>query len=241
MNIILFDLHEIDSPLQRDDPRVIHVLDVLRRKVGDSTDVGLINGPRGKAVLKSVDQDEAVFEFVWGELPDPLLPIDLIAGLSRPQTSRKILQQATSLGVRRIFFVTTERGEPSYATSKLWTTDEWQRLIRSGVEQAFSTWVPDVQVGVDLADAFDALAATASKANRICLDNYEATVALWDAVGSADSVTLAVGSERGWTEGERIQFREHGFQLAHIGERPLRTETAAIAAIGTTVAKMSTS
>jgi len=239
LNIILFDQHEIDSPLPREDLRVIHILDVLRRQVGDATDVGLVDGPRGKAILKSVDQQEAIFEFVWGELPAPLLPIDLIVGLSRPQTSRKILQEATSLGVRRIFFVATDRGEPSYATSKLWTTDQWQRLVRTGVEQAFSTRLPDVEVGVELADAFKALPTTHPTQARICLDNYEATLGLWDAVGSASSVALAVGSERGWTEGERNQFRDHGFTLAQIGERPLRTETATIAAIGITIARMS--
>jgi 16S rRNA (uracil1498-N3)-methyltransferase len=241
LNIILFDQHEIGSPLRRDDRRVIHILDVLRRQVGDATDVGLLNGPRGKAILKSVDSQEAVFEFVWGEPPPALLPIDLIAGLARPQTSRKILQEATSLGVRRIFFVATDRGEPSYATSKLWTTDEWRRLIRTGVEQAFSTWVPDVQMGVKLADAFNTLGTTQPTEARICLDNYEATLGLWDAVGEvgkASSVVLAVGSERGWTEGERNQFREHGFTMAHIGDRPLRTETAAIAAIGIAIARL---
>ena len=239
MNIILFDQHETSAPLRRDDRRVIHILDVLRRQVGDSTDVGLVNGPRGKAILKSVDQQEAVFEFVWGEPPAELLPIDLIVGLSRPQTSRKILQEATSLGVRRIFFVATDRGEPSYATSKLWTTNEWQRLIRTGVEQAFSTWLPEVQVGISLADAFDVLAASQASEARVCLDNYEAKRGLWDAVGTAGSVALAVGSERGWTEDERNQFREHGFTLAQIGDRPLRTETAAIAALGITIARMS--
>ena len=100
-----------------------------RRRVGDATDVGLLNGPRGKAILKLVDPQEVVFEFVWGQPLASLLPIDLIVGLSRPQTSRKILQEATSLGVRRILFLNTDRGEPSYATSKLWTTSQWQRLV----------------------------------------------------------------------------------------------------------------
>lgn len=244
MNIILFDQSEIDSPLQRDDPRVVHILEVLRRKVGDDTDVGLVNGPRGKAILKSVDRRQAVFEFVWGQPSEPLLPIDLIVGLSRPQTSRKILKEATSLGVRRIFFVATDRGEPSYATSKLWKTDQWQRLVRAGVEQAFSTRLPEVQAGIELADALAALAISDFEVNeaqqvRVCLDNYEATSRLWDAVDSAKSVTLAVGSERGWTQGERNLFRDHGFILAQIGDRPQRTETATIAAIGITIARLS--
>lgn len=228
MNIILFDKHEIDGPFRRDDPRVEHVLNVLRREVGDSTDVGLVDGPRGKAILKSLDEDEVVFDFTWTEEPPALLPIDLIVGLSRPQTCRKILQEATTLGVRNILFATTERAEPSYASSKLWTTDEWERLVRAGVEQAFSTRFPAVKFGVSISDCIE---STNSTAVRICLDNYEATTSLRDACSQSQSVVLAVGSERGWTENERELFRQNGFALAHLGDRPLRTETAVVASV----------
>ena len=54
VNIILFEESELDAPFKREDPRVVHLLEVLRRKPGDATDVGLVNGPRGKAVLRSV-------------------------------------------------------------------------------------------------------------------------------------------------------------------------------------------
>ena len=228
MNIILFDRHEINAPIRRDDPRVVHVLNVLRREMGDSTDVGLVDGPRGKAILTSLNEHEVVFDFTWGEESPALLPIDLIVGLSRPQTSRKILQEATTLGVRSISFAATQRGELSYASSKLWTTDEWKRFVHAGVEQAFSTRFPVVKFGVNISDC---IASTKSTADRFCLDNYEATTNLRDACSQSQSVVLAVGSERGWTEGERELFRDNGFQLAHLGERPLRTETAVIASI----------
>ncbi len=228
MNIILFEEHEIGSPLKRDDRRAVHVLEVLRRRPGDATDIGIVNGPRGKAVLKSIGKDEVVFEFALAESPAPLLPIDLIVGLSRPQTCRRILQEATSLGVRRIVFVLTERGEPSYATSRLWTTGEWERLVRAGVEQAFSTRFPVVEFGVALTTA---IASMCDTDRRVCLDNYEATGALLETLGEPKSVVLAIGSERGWTGGERRLFRESGFILADLGPRPQRTETATIAAV----------
>jgi len=235
VNIILFEDREVGLPLRRDDHRVIHMLDVLRRKLGESTDVGIVDGPRGKAVLKSVGDEYVELEFEWDNVPEILMPIDLVVGLSRPQTSRRVLQEATSLGVRQILFVHTERGEPSYATSKLWTTDEWKRLVRGGVQQAFTTRFPRIQIGVELADS---IAATNSVNTRICLDNYESSLGLLDAVSSAESIVLAIGSERGWTDNERNLFRKNGFTLAHLGERPLRTETAAIAAISIVAARM---
>lgn len=236
MNIILFDDHEIDGPFQRDDPRVVHILKVLRREVGDATDVGIVDGPRGKAVLEKISEHEVVFDFIWdAELPQPLLPIDLIVGLSRPQTCRKILQEATSLGVRSMFFALTDRAEPSYASSTLWTTHQWQRLIRVGVEQAFSTRFPIVKFGVSLSDCIE---STKSTDHKICLDNYEATTGLWEAAYRKQSVALAIGSERGWTSDERDLFGQNGFTLAHLGERPQRTETATIAAVGIVSAQM---
>lgn len=228
MNIILFEESELDAPFPREDSRIVHLLDVLRRQPGDATDVGLVDGPRGKAILKSVEDDQVVLDFNWGEEPEPLLPIDLIVGLCRPQTSRKILQEATSMGVRRIHFVSTDRGERSYGLSKLWTTDQWRQCVRAGVEQAFSTRFPEVKFGLTLPESIQ---ATQDVARRVCLDNYESPSNLRQATNNSDSVVLAIGSERGWSANERDQFRQNDFRLAHLGERPLRTETAAIAAI----------
>ncbi len=233
MNIILFHSHEIDVPLPIEDVRAQHIVSVLRRDIGDSVDVGLINGPKGKAVFMERDERGLRLEFVWGEAEPPLYPIDLVVGLSRPQTNRKILQEATSLGVRTMRFVITDRGESSYASSKLWTTGEWERHVLKGVEQAFSTRVPEVSFGMSLEDALETVSGVDK---RVCLDNYEATRPLLDVVRGVESVVLAVGSERGWTARERECFRGCGYELAHLGERPLRSETATIAALAVTCA-----
>ena len=37
VNIILFEESEVDTPFKREDPRVVHLLEVLRRKPGDVT------------------------------------------------------------------------------------------------------------------------------------------------------------------------------------------------------------
>jgi RsmE family RNA methyltransferase len=43
-------------------------------------------------------------------------------------------------------------------------------------------------------------------------------------------VTLAVGSERGWTETELSVLLSAGFVAVRLGDRILKTETAAVAA-----------
>jgi len=228
LNLILFEETELAEPLPRDDSRARHILEVLRRAPGESFDVGLIDGPRGKAVIEQVRDRDLVLLFTWQEtVPEPEL-ITLIVGLSRPQSSRRVLREAATLGVARMFFVRTKRGEPSYADSRLWSTGEYERHVRSGVEQAFATRIPTVAVGMDLAEAI----AKAGGRVRIALDNYEHTTPLHRmSLPVGETLVLAVGSERGFTGAERDQLRDAGYQLAGLGERVLRTETAVIAAL----------
>jgi 16S rRNA (uracil1498-N3)-methyltransferase len=229
VNLILFDPGETHTPLPRPDPRAVHVLEVLRRKEGDSFDVGLIDGPRGKGTVVAIQSDAILLEFTWGLPPPELDPIQLIIGLPRPQTARKILQEVTALGISSVHFVTTERGEASYAQSTLWKSGEWRRHVIAGAEQAFCTRLPQITFGRSL-DAV--LAEVETNAQRIALDNYEAShafSALSFAAGSA--AALALGSERGWTAKERELLRKHAFVFAHLGSRVLRTETAVVASL----------
>jgi 16S rRNA (uracil1498-N3)-methyltransferase len=229
VNLILFEEAEIGRPLPAEDERAKHILEVLRRQKGDDFDVGLIDGPRGKGLLKEVTETGLVLEFRWGEEEPPLDPLVLIVGLSRPQTNRKILREATAVGVQRMLFALTERGEPNYVSSRLWTTGEYKRHVLAGVEQAFSTRVPQVEYGMSLEEA---LSEVGELDVRYALDNYEQTVSMGQVrPKSRGGIALAVGSERGWTGRERDLLRDSGFLLAGMGERVLRTETAVIAAL----------
>lgn len=228
MNLILFQSTEIERPLPLTDPRAEHILKVLRREIGDTFDVGLLNGPHGKATLVAIETNKLVLSFTWSDAPPSADPISLIIGLPRPQTARKILQEATTLGIAALHFVTTDRGEASYAQSTLWTTGEWQRHVQMGAAQAFCTRVPDVTYGQSLADIIATLPIDSA---RFALDNYEAPSALSKCHPLGDTpVVLAFGAERGWTTGERDLLRQNGFTLAHLGERVLRLETAVVAA-----------
>jgi RsmE family RNA methyltransferase len=228
MNLILFEPAEIAAPLPRRDPRAAHLLDVLRRKVGDTFDAGLVNGPRGKGTLVAIGVDALTLTFAWENSPPPPLdPITLLIGLPRPQTARDILRDATALGVAALHFVATEKSEPSYARSTLWHSGETRRLLLDGAQQAFDTRVPKLTHGRPLREVLETLAAGGT---RLALDNYESPHPL-SAAQLAAPIMLALGPERGWTARDRADLRAHGFALAHLGARVLRTETACIAAL----------
>ena len=73
--------------------------------MGDDIDVGLKNGPRGKALLLEITNGFLKFSINWQNFIDvDSYPVSLLVGLSRPQTCRKILEQATSMGVEQFHF-----------------------------------------------------------------------------------------------------------------------------------------
>lgn len=230
LNLVLFSTEETARPLSRADRRAGHILGVLRRKPGDTFDAGLINGPLGRATLVRAADDALHLSFAWdGTAPPPLPPLLLIVGLPRPQTARDILRDATTLGATELWFVATERSEPGYAASKLWSTGEWRRHVLIGAEQAFSTFVPEVRPPAALEAA---LATLPPSGARLALDNYESAGRLADAaVPPGRTVVLAVGPERGWTQRDRETLRGRQFHFMDLGRRVLRTETAVVAAL----------
>ncbi len=235
----------------------MHVLEVLRRREGEVFDAGVIDGPRGKAEVRRIAAGHLELSFTWGEAPLPLPPLTLVMGLPRPQTARKILNEAATFGVTGLHFVATERSDPNYAASTLWSSGEWRRHVLAGAAQAFDTRIPEVTWTRSLAEAARESARGApapvhvtafrdgyfhergsgslpngAPPARIALDNYEANMRLGEIeLESACGVCLALGPERGWGGSDRAVLRENGFRLAHLGERVLRAETAVIAAL----------
>lgn len=207
---------------------------MLRRQPGENFDAGIINGPRGKGSVVAVDDHQLRLAFTWGETPPAPSPLVLVVGLPRPQTARDILREATALGVAAMHFVRTEKGEASYGQSSLWQSQEWADCLVTGAAQAFCTRLPEVTHGRGFAEVISSLGPGQT---RLSLDNYEASAALAEACLPAAPVVLALGGERGWSDAERALLRQHGFALAHLGPRVLRTETACIAAIALIKAK----
>ena len=236
VNLILFELADTTKPLPRIDPRAVHMLDVLRLREGDSFHAGVVNGPRGQGVLTALGGDALTLAFSWGSEPPPLDPITLIVGMPRPQTARKILEEATALGLAAMHFVRSDKGERSYGQSTLWSTGEWREHLVRGAEQAFCTRLPEVTRARRLVEV---LAEIPEPTTRIALDNYEAPQSLsryhFD---PHHAVALAIGSERGWSAAERHELRANGFSFAHLGTRVLRAETACVAALALVKARL---
>jgi len=235
VNIILFTKEELDRPLAREDARAEHVLEVIGCGVGDHFDMGLIDGPRGKARIEAIGKRGLILDFRFGGDVPQLYPVAMVIGLPRPPSARRILKDLTTQGVGMLHFVATDKGEKSYLNSRLWEGGEYERLLREGAEQAFCTRLPKVVLHTSLAACIDQLGPDV---DLLALDNYEATMSLSQYQPQQRRCVLAVGSERGWSTAERDLLRARGFALASLGERVLKTETACIAGLALVLGKM---
>jgi 16S rRNA (uracil1498-N3)-methyltransferase len=231
VNIVLIESAEAGCSLSLGDPRAHHIRKVLRREVGDSFDIGCIDGPRGKATLTTITESALRLQIDWAQRHAPPPPTTLIVGFPRPQTARDILRDATTLGATGLHFVATARSDPNYPRSSLWHQDEWRRHVIQGAAQAFDTFTPRVSWDADLTPA--AASAQAEGYRLIGLDVYgdHPNFAALQLNDPQEACALLIGPERGWDERDRAVLAETDVEWVGLGHRVLRTETAAVAGL----------
>ena len=226
MNIILIEDKVDRLQLKTDDPRIEHLRSVLKMQPGGTVYVGCLNGPRGLATLHTVEKEEWFFTIEWESQVPELQPLTLMLGLPRPQTAKAVLREGACLGFEKIVFFQSDKGEPSYAQSRLWQGEEWETLLKQGAAQAFNTRIPEVLHYPSLLEALQAEGGGFE--TRVALDLYQAKGSLADLEVGWPALLL-IGSERGWSEGERQVIDSEGIEFCHMGDRVLRTETACVA------------
>ena len=243
MNICLFTAEEINNPLPLRDERARHIVKILHKKTGDTFSAGVIGGMAGKALITDMDDGAIRFSFTPETDGKKLSPLTLIVGFPRPIQLKRLLRDVAGLGASHIFLTGTELGEKSYMHSSLIERGAAYKMLLDGTAQAGSTHVPCLSLHKTLAECISA--ADKESAIKIALDNVNAPLSLTAFLSKKKSeklfpypVIAAIGSERGWTDAERARFENCGYTRASMGERILRTETAATAAASIILAEM---
>lgn len=237
MNMMLLRPEEAGSRIARSDPRVRHVLKVLKKGIGDEVVAGMEGGRPGTARLESLDDEGAVFSFRAEGESEPLRPLALILGFPRPIQANRIVKDLVSLGVSRIVLCGTDLGEASYLQSGFYGDEGWRGAVREGASQAGNPLLPEVGTAGSLERAVASIEGLPGL--RVALDN-EGEGSPFARLGfdRGAGAVLAVGSERGWSARERSLLAAEGFARARLGGRILRTETASLAAVVLCLAAM---
>jgi len=246
MNIILFEQNEITDPESQQivvtDHRAKHIVKVIRSEVGDSLNIGIIDGRKGRGVVSMITRKFPFsvtlnLQFQDTE-PESKPQIDLILALPRPIMLRRILSQATTLGIGTFHIIQANRVEKSYWEASLLEPEEYRQHLVTGLEQAVATRLPEVQFHRKFKPFFEDFFSTILNkySSKILADPRgemsvaEALISDAQVVTSEEKRTLlCIGPEGGWVDYELDKFRATGCSICTIGSRILKVDTAVIA------------
>ena len=205
---------------------------VLRLRIGDT--LTLFDGTGGEygASVDAIGKRQltlAVGKHDDRERESPLA-LHLVQGLCKGEKMDLVVQKATELGVSRISPVQTEysvvRLDDKRAAKR---RTHWQKVARSACEQCGRNRVPDIDPPVSLLTWLGEHAGRLP-AGIVLHPTADAPFAAADPGGGP--LTVAIGPEGGFSEAEIERALAAGLTARSLGPRILRTETAAVVALG---------
>ncbi|MBO8168819.1 MAG: 16S rRNA (uracil(1498)-N(3))-methyltransferase [Thermoanaerobacteraceae bacterium] len=210
-----------------------HLVNVLRLETGDLVAIADSSGKRFLAALEEMTREE-VTAYLERELPsgEPPLKLTLLQGVAKGDKFDFIIQKTTELGISAIIPVQAQRSvakiKPERAAKRL---QRWQRIAKEAAKQCGRARVPEIEEPATLERALQSLPGDTS----IMIPwEDEKTVSIGEALRKHDfsrNIALVIGPEGGLTAEEVALAVSFGAIPVSLGQRILRTETAAIAAV----------
>jgi 16S rRNA (uracil1498-N3)-methyltransferase len=207
-----------------DGEELAHLAHVMRKKEGDEIMVVDGNGGAYDVLLETVTKRSArgLIRQSFRNYHEPGPRVTLAVGiLKNPSKFDFLVEKATEVGVIGIIPLLTERTIPRHAK-----TDRWQKLALSAMKQSGRSYLPRVKELTNLAD----LLRTGGSFQRRLIAHMTGEACLAPTTSSGgESTLILVGPEGGFSDSEVESCIAGGFTPVYLGDRRLRTETAAIA------------
>ncbi len=207
-----------------------HLKNVLRFKVGDTL---LLVDEQPKRyfakIIRSVSSSLLLSIMEEEELPQTRLEpvIHLGIGLLKGDKMDWTVQKATELGVNRITPLITARTIVRPDTARLTRQHaRWVAIATEAAQQSARWSIPQVDPPLD----FHTFLSETPAGFKFIL--HTETGPLQNPLSTDDSCgTILIGPEGGWEESEAEDATQKGYLPLSLGERILRAETAALAAL----------
>jgi 16S rRNA (uracil1498-N3)-methyltransferase len=205
-----------------------HLTRVLRVEVGQKYEISdgrCVWLAEVGAARKNVVEFTVLQELESGDAP---AETTLYLALIKFERFEWAVEKATELGVTRVVPVQAQRSERGLEDGARKRVERWRRIAHEASEQSRRLQPPRIDDTVRLPEALADVAE-----HRIWLDERPGAPALLKAfaAGTGRAVSLAVGPEGGWADGEREQFSAAGWTGTSLGPSILRAETAVCAAL----------
>ena len=212
-----------------------HIRNVLRMKAGEEFLVSC-GGVSSLCRLDGFEGDSAVAEIIEENYQSTDLPVEiyLFQGLPKSDKMELIIQKAVELGVHAIVPTEMSRCVVKLDDKKKKSkTQRWQTIAESAAKQSKRSAVPTVYDAVSYKEAL----AMAQELDVLmvpyeCADGMNATKNILSKIKEGSKVGIIIGPEGGFEESEVEKAIAIGGESISLGKRILRTETAAITAVG---------
>lgn len=208
-----------------------HALEAHELKAGITVRAALLGGRRGSATVLSVSEKEIRLSLDLSQEEIPRSDVMWIVAVARPQTMKKVIQLAATLGVCELHLIRTSQVVKSYLQSPVLEPANIENEVLKGLEQSGDSRAPAVFLHrffrPFVEDVLPALRSTRPQSVCLIADTRAAAVPL-PRLDISQSCLLAVGPESGWSDSEVQQFGDRGFSTISLGERFLRVETACV-------------
>jgi 16S rRNA (uracil1498-N3)-methyltransferase len=201
-----------------------HLTQVLRMRPGERARIVDGKGNAFEATIRETGKGTALcavdgHRLNAGELPVPVL---LAAGLLKnPSRFDYLIEKSVELGARTIMPLITAR-----TIARADKKTRWEKIAVAAMKQCGRSILPAILDPV----TFEAFLKQ-PRPDHLLLIPHETSSAPFPRIPQAAGVVLAVGPEGGFTEVEIEAARACGYQAVSLGNRRLRAETAAAAAL----------
>ena len=242
MNLLLIYESELvsDSRAKVTGARVRDLIEWHDLCPGIEVRAGVENGLIGTAQIETVSSDLVELSLCLERRPPPKKEIIAVVAVPRPQTVKKLIHLACTLGLKQLHLIRSLNAQKSYLHSNALQQEAIQTEVRKGLEQAVDTVAPIIELHMRfrpfVEDRLSSIAASLPEPQSRLIADTHSTTSLREIFSapssSPHSTVVAIGAEAGWSGYEIEQFQKRGFLPVSLGDRILRVETALTVLVG---------
>ncbi len=212
-----------------------HIKNVLRMRTGDTI---LVSENKMSSLCKivNIEEDFTLAQVMEENFRNTELPLQiyLFQGLPKADKMELIIQKCVELGVYEIIPTEMQRCVVKLDGKKKSSKRErWQAISESAAKQSKRNIIPAVSPVLSFKEALEK-----AKDLDLLIVPYENEKGMKETkntlakIRKGSRVGIFIGSEGGFEESEIEKAKEIGAVAVSLGERILRTETAAITSVG---------
>lgn len=217
----------ITNPVQ-----LTHIKNVLKATVGDTLKIGKLGQNIGKGEIAQMNDEICqLTNITLNQSPPPKLNLTVILALPRPKVLRRLILDMTAFGVSHIIIVNSARTDKSYWGSPL--LNRIDEFVLEGLQQGIDTIPPAITFEKRFKPFVqDELPSIIKHKSSLVLHPYTDMTFRDHVAKNHLPDVIIVGAEGGFVPYEIELLQSVGVQVATLGERILRTESALNAILG---------